>query len=352
MPVLKLNELIEDRVSSIREHHHKHGIPRAQLDVSGGVDSAVMLGLLARAVGPENITAVYSNIHSSDSSRERACETAETFGVKLIEIDLSNIVDELSHLMVQRMWGAGHDPVEIEARCAADATIMGSIRSCIRAPIGRGFNRLAGGGIRHGTGNECEDRWLRFFQKGGDGEVDTNPIAMLSKGEVYQLAVGLGVPQSALNATPSPDLQGVGETGHNDEDELRELTGVPWTYSRVDPKTGKYISVGTIERLSRMADSYNDLIDSYNPKDTDERFFLDHLSLVQNMCLNSQERTPFAEYSSEELKQFILSARKMEQRTRHKMNPNCPTLGNRKALLSAGILTNDIKEIGHKNFMY
>ena len=69
----------------------------------------------------------------------------------------------------------------------------------------------AGGGIRHGTGNECEDRFLRFYQKGGDGEVDTNPIAMLSKGEVFQLARGLGVPQRVLQALPSPDLWGVGE---------------------------------------------------------------------------------------------------------------------------------------------
>ena len=43
---------------------------------------------------------------------------------------------------------------------------------------------MTGNGLRHGTGNECEDRWLRFYQKGGDGEVDSNPIAMLSKGGI------------------------------------------------------------------------------------------------------------------------------------------------------------------------
>ena len=235
MPVLNVEKLIANRVSAIKNHHELVGIPRAQLDVSGGVDSAVMLGLLAKAVGPDNITAVYSNINSSDDSAKRAQETADAFGVSLITIDLNEVFTELTAEMWESMKQAGYMIPEMFDRMEADPTIMGSIRSCIRAPIGRGFNRLAGGGIRHGTGNECEDRWLRFYQKGGDGEVDTNPIAMLSKGEVFQLAVGLGVPKSVLTATPSPDLQGVGEAGHNDEDELKALTGVDWTYSRVKP---------------------------------------------------------------------------------------------------------------------
>ena len=91
--------------------------------------------------------------------------------------------------MREALTAAGYDGAELDTRVAKDPTILGSIRSCIRAPIGRGFNRMTGGGIRHGTGNECEDRFLRFYQKGGDGEVDTNPIAMLSKGEVYQVAL-------------------------------------------------------------------------------------------------------------------------------------------------------------------
>jgi NH3-dependent NAD+ synthetase len=120
--------------------------------------------------------------------------------------------------MVNAMVEAGYDRKEIQDRMKGDPTIMGSIRSTLRAPWGRAANRLSGGGIRHGTGNEDEDRVLRFYQKGGDGEVDSNPISMLSKGEVFQLGIALGVPRSILSARPSPDLWGVGEE-HNDEED-------------------------------------------------------------------------------------------------------------------------------------
>src|SRR5690606_15604020 len=152
--------------------------------------------------------------------------------------------------MKASLLAAGHDAATLDARIVKDPTILGSIRSCLRAPVGRGFNRMTGSGIRHGTGNECEDRWLRFYQKGGDGEVDTNPIAMLAKGEVYQLGRALEVPRSIIDALPSPDLHGVGDT-HNDEDEIRAMSGVDWTYSRIDWDTGAYVRVGTIELLSR-----------------------------------------------------------------------------------------------------
>lgn len=363
MPVIDVEGLIQNRVHAVREYHETTGIRRAQLDVSGGVDSAVMLGLLAKAVGPENITAVYSDIDSSGASEDRAEETALTFGVKLACLDLSldfdNLV-ELCELHARDLAARGEKDLNkylakkqsITDRMKADPTILGSFRSCIRAPIGRFMNRLMGNGIRHGTGNECEDRWLRFYQKGGDGEVDTNPLAMLSKGEVYQLAIGLGVPHSVLAAVPSPDLQGTGDA-HNDEDELRALTGVDWTYSRVyledaalgdkfrnnqPAKRGEYASVGTIEKLSRMADKYNSA-------ESDERFFLDGIDPVETLCLADKNNTPFHNVTDEELKTYISSARKIERNTRHKMNPNCPSLGNRYELIDIGIITNELPKL-------
>jgi NH3-dependent NAD+ synthetase len=168
----------------------------APSSISGGVDSAVMLGLLVRALGPDKITPVYTSIHSSAASRECARECAAAFGVRLVELDLSKLFDELIADIRKALIDIGHSAADLDARARMDPTILGSIRSCLRAPVGRGFNRMTGGGIRHGTGNECEDRWLRFYQKGGDGEVDTNPIAMLAKGETYQLARSQG---------PAPD---------------------------------------------------------------------------------------------------------------------------------------------------
>lgn len=331
MPVLDTQALIDDRVAAIRSFHDAVGTRRAELDLSGGVDSAVMLGLLSRALGPENIVTVYSSIHSSTDSRERAQAAADAFGVPLVIVDLTAMFDQLIVDMRAALIAAGHDAAALDERAAADPTVIGSIRSCIRAPIGRGFNRMAGGGIRHGTGNECEDRWLRFFQKGGDGEVDTNPIAMLAKGEVFQLGRAVGVPQRIIDALPSPDLHGTGEQ-HNDEDELRALSGVDWSYSRIDWGSGEYTKVGTIEKLSRLADLQPALLDP---------------APLDDAGLDAIARAGEATFGlpAAELRPFLVSARKLERATRHKANPNCPSLGERGPLVEAGILTDTLPKL-------
>jgi NAD+ synthetase len=335
MPVLDTQALIDDRVSAIRRVHEGTGIARAELDVSGGIDSATVLGLLSRALGPDKVTAVYSSIQSSESSRERAREAAKAFGVSLVELDLSEAFDLIISESRRGLERAGYDLTEIDARTAADGTILGSIRSCLRAPVGRGLNRMTGGGLRHGTGNECEDRWLRFFQKGGDGEVDSNPIAMLSKGEVYQLSRALGVPRLVVDALPSPDLQGSGDA-HNDEDELKSASGgVEWTYSRIDFDSGDYVKVGTIELLSRLLDLDEEglLFGEVDP------FTADGGGSERLLELSARI---FADYSRELRLGFLKSARRWEAITRHKMNPNCPSYGSRCCLLAAGILTNSM----------
>ena len=68
MPVLNAQGLIDAHVKAIQDYHKGCGVPRAELDVSGGIDSGLMLMLLAKALGPENITAVYQGIDSSPGS--------------------------------------------------------------------------------------------------------------------------------------------------------------------------------------------------------------------------------------------------------------------------------------------
>ncbi|MFT4538197.1 MAG: NAD+ synthase [Planctomycetota bacterium] len=331
MPILDGSALIENRVQAIRALHGQLDNQGAQLDVSGGIDSAVMLGLLAAALGADNLTAVYSSIHSGDEFRLRARACAKAFGVALVEINLSMIFDELTDTMRAALGAAGADLGSVAKRIEADRTVLGSLRSCLRAPVGRAFNRMTGGAIRHGTGNECEDRFIRFYQKGGDGEVDTNPIAMLSKGEVFQLARALGVPREVIDALPSPDLHGIG-AAHNDEDELFELTGVHWTYSKIDAESGDYVRTGSIERMSRFLDTGAEDALFGQAQPTDEQFaaWVD----AAKLC--------FSGYESSEVLGLLRSARRLERSSRHKANPNIPSLGERADLLADGLLTNTL----------
>lgn len=331
MPVINVEGLIENRVNAIQNYHECFEISRAELDVSGGIDSAVMLMLLSRALGPDKIAAVYSNIHSSIESLRRARDVATKANVNLIELDLTEAYEVMVKNMLESLHEAKYPDIDIQQRMEKDPTILGSFRSCLRAPVGRVLNRMTNGGIRHGTGNEDEDRWLRFYQKGGDGEVDTNPLAMLSKGEVYQLAVALGVPKEIVEAKPTPDLWGTGES-HNDEEELSKLSGVDWAYSKVDSETGEYTKIGTIERMSRFLDDYNlkfshDFFTRYTENSNISRYIIE-----------------IAEVDFGLTEKHLRSAIKWEKMTKHKENPNCPTLGTRYFLKNDELITDELSE--------
>ena len=126
MPVLSVQNLIQDRVAAIRDYHQHARIEIAELDVSGGIDSAVMCGLLARAVPKSQLGCVFSGIHSSEESLRRARLVTEAFGVRLVEIDLSAEYESISQKIVRGMSASGFDAVAIAARRAHLQVGLGS----------------------------------------------------------------------------------------------------------------------------------------------------------------------------------------------------------------------------------
>ena len=356
MPVIDAGRLIENRVEAIRDYHAHCGIPKGSLDISGGIDSAVMAMLLVKALGPENCIFDHTKISTNQEQTYRAQALCSALGVPLA---VGNFTD-IFHKIVAEVMGSlevAYDETDIDIRSEIrkrmdeDPTIEGSIRSTLRAPLGRAYNRIMGGGIRHGTGNECEDRFLRFYQKGGDGEVDTNPMAMLSKTEVYQLAYALGHQMGVyealkpiIKAKPSPDLWDNGDL-HSDEYEFRITFNVPFTYGRIDPDTGEITRIGTIERVSRFLDTEG-LYPSGNVYSIEAELFGEEgpsnwVAFVDKASYNDI----FSGLDFGSVDEFLRAARKAERQTRHKMNPNIPELGTRLDLIRAGILTNELPKV-------
>jgi len=275
-------KLIRLVVKAMREQAVVAGTDKAEVDISGGVDSAVVAALACKAFGPDNVIGVYSCIHSSVESKKFARLVSETFKFRLVELDLTGEFNSIIckvHREFDRLGiptkSRGHHP-----------TIEGGFKSCLRAPVGRFVNRVFGGGIRQGTGNRDEDELIRFYQKGGDGEVDCNWIAGLFKSEVWSLAKYLGVPQEVIDAEPTPDLWAGDD--HKDEEELKDLTGVPLTYTRPDEP------MGTIEWVIRENDKHG-IIDG-----------LLEFEPVHNLDYTAKER------------KVIAAVREMEKATRHK----------------------------------
>ena len=189
----------------LREECGKFGIKQALLGLSGGIDSALVVELAARALGPENILAVsmpYRN--SSPLSLELARESAAHAGVKLEVVDISPMTD--AHIQTCEALVDEDDP----AARLRKGNIMARTRMVVL------YDRSARiGGLVLGTSNKTE-LLLGYGTIYGDMASAINPIGDLYKSQVCALSEHLEVPRAIIERPPSADLW----EGQTDEQEL------------------------------------------------------------------------------------------------------------------------------------
>jgi len=219
------------------DYLREHRLSAAIVSVSGGIDSAVVLGLMKCALDAKGsplkrILAVSQPIHSSPVSTSRAKEVAEKFKTELIIIDQSEIHTKLSNLIDKTIGIKGGQFAK------------GQLRSYLRTPANYYICQLLSQSgtpcIVMGTGNQDEDGYLAYFCKAGDGVVDVQLIADIHKSEVVKVGKELGVPKSILDAAPSADLW----EDQTDEDELG------FTYDFVELFTGAYLPLSDTDKIA------------------------------------------------------------------------------------------------------
>ncbi|MHC4822744.1 MAG: NAD+ synthase [Planctomycetota bacterium] len=192
-------------VRFLREETHRIGMEKAVLGLSGGIDSALVVELAARALGPENVLAVAMPYRESHpDSLALAIESAEHAGVELETLDLSPMADA---------YLAQHPDLEDTSRNAVRLR-RGNVFSRLRMVTL--YDRSAQiGGLVFGTSNKTE-LMLGYGTQHGDMASGINPIGDLYKSQVVALSRHLGVPQDILDRPPSADLW----DGQTDEQEL------------------------------------------------------------------------------------------------------------------------------------
>lgn len=158
------------------------------LGLSGGVDSAVVAYLCARAFGPENTYAFRMPYKiSSQESLDHAQLVVDDLGINIQTIPITGMVD-------------GYAVLDQDI----NAQRLGNI--CARSRMIVLFDQSAEvGGIPIGTGNKSE-RLFGYYTWHADDAPPINPIGDLFKTQVWALAEALGVPSIIIKKPATADL--------------------------------------------------------------------------------------------------------------------------------------------------
>lgn len=170
------------------------GFSRLVVGLSGGVDSATVAFVAARAVAPQDLLAVRMPYRSSSPESETdALRVVQALGCRTERVDISPMVEP----MVSLIETDGADPESLRVR---RGNVMARQRMIVLYDRSAAFDALV-----VGTSNKTE-ALLGYGTLWGDMAAAIQPIGDLYKSQLRSLAEYLGVPAEIVRKPPSADL--------------------------------------------------------------------------------------------------------------------------------------------------
>jgi NAD+ synthase len=244
-PAKETDKIVAALREQLRGPLRKRGLV---LGLSGGIDSSVCAALAARAVGANNVYALFMPENDSDPESLRLGRTiAETFGIDSIVEDIGPSLqamgcydrrDAFIRELVPDYTGAWASKIVISNALEGDGYNISYL--VVQDPDGKQtklrmtpsvyLGIVAATNMKQRTRKQLEyfhaDRLnfavigtpnrleydQGFFVKNGDGAADVKPIAHLYKTQVYQLAAYLGVPDEICKRPPTTDTYSLQQT--------------------------------------------------------------------------------------------------------------------------------------------
>ena len=200
--------MLEALALGTRDYVHKCGFSKAVIALSGGIDSALVTAIAARALGPENVTTLgmpspYSSQGSIDDSRH----LAENLGVRYDVIRIDEVFTGFNHALAPIFAGRQPDITE--------ENIQSRIRGSLLMAFSNKFNALV---LTTGNKSEMSTGYCTLY---GDMVGALAVIGDVFKTRVYDLCRRLNaekevIPRPILEKPPSAELR----PGQKDTDTL------------------------------------------------------------------------------------------------------------------------------------
>ncbi len=202
LPQVDPSLAVEVIVGFIRAQMEQTGFTRLVMGLSGGVDSATVAYLAARAIGPDNLLAIRLPYRtSSPASETDAMRVVADLGCRTERVDITPMVDPMLELIED------DDPARLNVR---RGNVMARQRMIVWYDRSAAWDALV-----VGASNKTESL-LGYGTLYGDMAAALMPIGDLYKSQVRAVARELGVPEEIVAKPPSADLW----PGQTDEGEL------------------------------------------------------------------------------------------------------------------------------------
>jgi NAD+ synthetase len=237
----------QQTILGLADYVNKSGFKSVVIGLSGGIDSALTLALAAKALGPDQITALtMPSRYSSTGSVTDSQQLCDNFKVRLYNI---SIEEELSFALKQYEKIFHEQPSSITEQ---------NIQARLRGRILMEYSNQTGALVLS-TGNKSELS-VGYTTLYGDMTGGFNLIGDLYKTDVYQLANYINqrhpdtlIPQVIIQKIPSAELA----PNQKDSDTLPE-------YDELDPILRLYIEGDLLPKQEYQA--YQQLISHLSPE--------------------------------------------------------------------------------------
>lgn len=206
----RIERIHEALVLGIYDYFHKLGFKKAIVGLSGGIDSAVTLVLLAKALGSENVRAVlmpseFSSEHSVDDAKELVENIVCPYDIIPIQNTFESYLQSLEQQFEGTLFGLAEENIQ--------ARIRGNLLMAIANKFGY---------ILLNTSNKSEIA-VGYGTLYGDLAGGLSVLGDVYKTQVYELADYINkdgeiIPQNIIDKPPSAELR----PGQKDTDSLPE----------------------------------------------------------------------------------------------------------------------------------